>query len=207
MSDRDRDTLFRELYDRYYRSVVAYFIRFGLSREDARNLAQDVFVRVYRRMDHYRGDAPWSYLQQAARRAALNEIRRRKTKMRAATEVSLDELSEPPRSPASPTAIGQAASDPEQDLIDSEKEEERQRRRKWLRNAIADLPDDTRRCLLAWLGGLKYHQIAQAFGLTLDAVKSRLHDARIRLRARLGEDPTGLDWPEAPRRDTDDRQE
>ena len=57
MTARHQDERFSDLYDRYYRRVVAFLVRFGVAPDDASDLAQDVFVRVYEHMDDYRGDA------------------------------------------------------------------------------------------------------------------------------------------------------
>lgn len=191
MSPVDRDDRLRALYDRYFRSVFFYLVRFGLPRERAREIAQEVFQRVSQHMDFQDG-AAWSILQTTAHRLALNEIRTWKTKMRSGVEVSLDELPYLPDSVAKDLWTGQVPASQEEALVE---QEEAARRKKWLYDAIADLPDGIRHCLLLWLGGLKYHEIQKTLNVTMDTVKSRLHEARIRLRARLAQEPEGPDWP------------
>lgn len=178
--DQDIDAQFEDLYRRYYRAVVSFLVRLGFPREQARDLAQDVFVRVYRSMDRYRGEAEWTYLETAARRVALNELRRRQTRGRSGVEVPLD-------------AVVALANDPSllpDDRL-AEKEEKSALIDK-LSTALEALPQGLRGCLQLRLQGLRYRQIAETMGISVDAVKSRLHEAKSWLRKRLGEEPTGL---------------
>lgn len=198
MSSLDADKRFRDLYDRYYRAVVAYLMRFGFSREDARDLAQDVFLRVYQHWDEYRGESEWTYLKTIALRIALNEIRRRMAIARNAKEVSLEErpwLAESIPSP-SQTPIDGALADRQQLAW----------RRRWLRDAISELPEGTRRCVEFWLAGNKYHEIMKILNITMDAVKSRLHDARKRLTVLLAEKQEGIEWPDGFGEDDHDQE-
>jgi RNA polymerase sigma-70 factor (ECF subfamily) len=180
---QDIDAQFEDLYRRYYRAVVSYFVRLGFSRDDARDLAQDTFVRVYRNMSTYRGDAEWTYLETTARRVALNERRRRGTRSRAGVEVPVDGVQPPDSAPPV-------------DVVLSEEEEQTLRVRR-LAAAIEKLPEGIRDCLLLRLKGLTYRAIAEVLGISVDAVKSRLHEAKALLRAHLAEEPTGLELLEA----------
>ncbi|HEX7181350.1 MAG TPA: RNA polymerase sigma factor [Thermoanaerobaculia bacterium] len=176
----------RLLYERHYRDVVKYFRRLGFSQDEARELAQDVFVRVCKGMKGYKAKAEWSFLATTARHTAINEFRRRHAQMREGKEVSLE------GTPSVAESLNSPSSTPEDDLIE---QEERQRRSEWLQQAIIELPGNIRRCLQHWLGGLKYREIQEVEGISMDAVKARLNEARNLLRARLGEEPEGLDWP------------
>lgn len=203
VSRREDESRFQDLYQKYSRSVVAFFVRQGFSRDEARDLAQDTFVRVYRGMGGYRGDGAWSFLETTARRIAINEIRSRMTQMRSAAVTSLDDpqtqtVSQDPWTGAPPLS-------PETELVE---QQEAARRRKRLQQAIASLPDRLRGCLLLWLQGLSYREITVTLRLSLDAVKSRLNEARNQLREQLGEEPEGLAWPrEGPAGDDDDRKD
>ena len=164
-------------FERYYRAVVGFFIRFGFPLEDAQDLAQTVFVRVCQGMESNRGEGPWSFLQTTARRTALNELRRRSTQKRLAPEVPLD---------GNPSVAGSLASNsstPEDELLLREK----------LEAAIEGLSGITRNCVLLQMNGLSYREIADTLGITVDAVKARLKTARKLLRDKLGDDLEGLD--------------
>jgi RNA polymerase sigma factor (sigma-70 family) len=73
---------------------------------------------------------------------------------------------------------------PEPDLADRE---EAAAQRKRLGAAVRELSEGQRACLRLWISGFSYEEIAKALGITLDAVKSRLRDAKKLLRERLGE--------------------
>ena len=182
----------------YYNSVLRFIRSFGFSADEARDIAQDVFARVSKHKEQFRGDSRWTFLQTTARYDVFNAIRKKKAAMRDGKEVSMDDLPHLPESLAENPWTGQSAPSPEDEVIEREQTEIRARR---LAAAIENLGQITRTCLRLWLGGLKYREIATTMDLTIDAVKSRLHEARTELRERLHEDPGGIRWP-AP--DTED---
>lgn len=154
---------------RYYGRVVTYFVAFGFSRDEARDLTQDLFLRVCRSVDDYRGDAAWAYLQQAARRVAINAIRDRHAQKRDAITESDDALtgmSDDRITPADRALEEREASD-------------------WLHSAVDRLDDNQRPPMRLYLAGLSYDEIAGSLGLTISAVKSRLNQARKRLQEML----------------------
>lgn len=106
----------------------------------------------------------------------LNRIRAINTQKRSARLVEIDdpELVIDPPAPAEPAY---------------EDREETARRRKLLENALRGLTKAQQDCFLLWMKGLSYDQIQTTLGITLDAVKSRIRDAKRYLRERLGEKP------------------
>jgi len=166
---------FQALYRKYYMRVVRFYVRaFRVSQEDAEELTQDAFVRFYEALDEYRGEAEWAFLETIARNVAYNRIRSRNTAKRNAPTVNIDDRDryhEP-----------QAA--PEPDYADRQEEV---LRRKRLHEAITALTPGQQRCLELWLAEKTYEEIAAALRITVDAVKSRLRDAKKYLRARLGD--------------------
>jgi RNA polymerase sigma-70 factor, ECF subfamily len=186
MNGRKDETWFRDLYRRYYGAIVAYFVSSGFSRDDARDFAHETFYRVYRSMESYKGQGDFSFLKKTAVRIGLNAIRDKRTQKRNAPVVSLDELPYLPDSAAASVLSSEPQKTPEEEL--SERQEEELRRKK-LRAAMAELPDGERECLLLRLQGLKYGAIAGALGISVDAVKSRLHEARNALKAKIGSAP------------------
>ncbi|HEV7768136.1 MAG TPA: RNA polymerase sigma factor [Thermoanaerobaculia bacterium] len=182
MTDREG---FKALYAKYYRRMVAFYIRaFRLSEEDAKDLAQDAFLRFYEALDEYRGDAEWAFLETVARRVAYNSIRSRSTAKRGGgQDMSLDEI--PPRL--------EPAVKPPPDYADRETA---RFVRKRVREAIAELSQGQQQSIHLWGEGFKYKQIASILAISVDAVKSRLRDAKKHLHERLGEDVAGLNWPD-----------
>src|SRR5436189_145089 len=173
----DRHERFKTLYQKYYWRVVRFYVRaFRFAEEDAEELAQEAFLRFYEAMDEYRGDAEWGFFESVARNVAYKRIRSRKTQKRNAKTVEIDDpeltANEPPA--------------PEQP--DYAERQEAALRRKRLYDAISSLPNGQRECVLLWLDDFKYDEIARALRTTMDAVKSRLRDAKRQLRAKLGDE-------------------
>ena len=172
----DRDERFRSLYQRHYWRMVRYFMRaFRLSQEDAEELSQEAFLRFYEAMDEYRGDAEWAFFETIAVRVALNRIRSRNTLKRRAMMVDIDD----------PNERFEPAADPEPDYAERQ---EKAVRLRLLHDAIAGLSPAQRQCVQLQLDGFKFHEIARSLRISIDAVKSRLRDARKALRAKLGDD-------------------
>jgi RNA polymerase sigma-70 factor (ECF subfamily) len=173
----DRDERFKRLYQKYYRRVVGFYVKaFRFAEEDAEELAQEAFLRFYEAMDEYRGEAEWAFFESVARNVAYNRIRWGKTQKRNAKTVDIDDPKAAWNEPPAP---------PEPDYAERQ---ETIRRRKRLYDAISELPPGQRECVLLWLDDFTYGDIAKVLGISLDAVKSRLRDAKRLLRARLGDD-------------------
>jgi RNA polymerase sigma-70 factor (ECF subfamily) len=163
---------FEELY-KFYPGVLALLRRLGFSHDEAEDLAQESFVRVFRRMKDYRGDARWAYLEKTVRRVAANAIRAKHTGKRHAETVSDDVLATVPDS-----------SVPLPDASLAQKEVVNR-----VREAVSQLKSTDRTILLLHLNGWSYDQIMEGLSISLSAVKSRLNTARGRLKELLGHDP------------------
>lgn len=160
---------FERLYQRYFDRAVAFIMSMGVSREDARDLAQEAFVRVFRSMENYRGEAEWGYVQTTARRVTLNKFRddlaqKRKVSMSLTSEEELGNVADKKLSPEQLAAIHES--------LDR------------ARAAVYELPQEKRGCVLWFLGGYKYGEIAQILGVSEVTVKSRLHEARHDLKRK-----------------------
>jgi RNA polymerase sigma-70 factor (ECF subfamily) len=171
------DDLFRSLYGQYYARMLRYFRRvFRVSEEDAQELTQDSFLRFYRTMDEYRGEAEWALLETIARNVGYNRVRSQTTIKRGAVRPeSLDDVESSHREPE---AVQQA---PVDRLIDKE-------RTARLRQEIQKLPKGQRQCLQLRLADYSYREIARTLRMSDDAVKSRIRDAVKTLRERLGDE-------------------
>lgn len=171
------DDLFRSIYNRYYARMLRYFRRsFHVSDEDAEELTQDSFVRFYRTLAEYRGEAEWALLEKIAQSVGLNRVRSLNTIKRGAVKPeSLDDSDHPDNHPQAKQAH------PVDRMIDAER-----RTRMW--KEIVDLPKGQRQCLQLWLEDMSYEEISRVLRISLDAVKSRIRDAKRLLRERLGEE-------------------
>jgi len=173
----DRDDLFRFLYKRYYARMLRYFRQvFHLSEADAQELTQDSFLRFYRAMDDYRGEAEWALLETIARNVGYNRVRSVNTVKRGSVRPESLEDGEPRNDPA----------DVEQrHPVDTMIETERLRR---VRQAIDELPKGQRQCLQLWLEDFSHEEISRTLRISIVAVKSRIRDAKRALRERLGDE-------------------
>ncbi len=180
MTTRDKggagsNEVFRSLYDRYYARMLRYFQRvFRMSFQDAQDSAHDSFIRLFKTMDEYRGEAEWALLETIARNVAYNRARSLATLKRGAVKPESLDDPEFPRKELEPVQTH-----PVDRLI----EKERTRR---LIQAIETLPKKQQRCLRLWLEDHSYQQIADILRTTVDGVKSRIRDAKKLLRERLG---------------------
>jgi RNA polymerase sigma factor (sigma-70 family) len=175
---------FEDLFNRYYRAIVSYLVRdVGLSREDARDLAQDTFTRVYESMDRYRGEAEWAFLKTTAHNLAANHFRRQGAAIRKGIDTPLE------------TVRDLRSAHPPIDVVLIQRETSAAFHKR-LADALAELPELTRQCVLLRLRPYSYQQIKDSLNLTMDAVKTRLKDAKKRLLARVGELPDGVEWPD-----------
>ena len=173
----DRDDLFRALYKRYYARMLRYFRQvFRLSEADAQELTQDSFLRFYRAMDEYRGEAEWALLETIARNVGYNRVRSVTTVKRGSIR---------PESLDNPEERNDPADVDRRHPVDTMIETERLRR---MRQAIAELPSGQRQCLQLWLEDFSQEEISQALRISVVAVKSRIRDAKRALRERLGDE-------------------
>jgi RNA polymerase sigma-70 factor (ECF subfamily) len=167
------DQRFEALYRSHYARVWRYYRACRVADDEAHDLAQDAFKRLYERMEQVRGEDEWPFLQAIARSVLLNKIRDQKTAKRNTRIVEID----------APQFTHELAAPEGPDYAE---QQHAAWQRKNLYDAVSELPDGQRQCLGLWLGGFKYDEIGRTLRITVDAVKSRLRDAKKQLRARLG---------------------
>lgn len=178
----DRDANFKRLFDLHDRRIRSYFLQRGCSAEEARDLRQEVLLRVHRGIGSFRGESKFkTWLFEIADHVFQNELRRRTTGKRQGDEISIDTGGkdeqgkpapfEPP--PKAPTALD--------DVLKRERIER-------LSRAIQDLPPKMRACFqLRYEQGRKYDEIARLTNVSIDTVKAHLHQAKVRLKLDLSE--------------------
>jgi RNA polymerase sigma factor (sigma-70 family) len=169
----EHDQRFEAVYRKHYARVWRYYRSCRVADDEAHDLAQDTFKRFYERMAQIRGSQEWPFLDAIARSVLLNWLRAAKTAKRSAIVIDIND----------PDIGFEPEAPPERDFADRQEDA---RRRKQLKEAVADLPEGQRQCLRLSLQGFKYEEISKILGITIDAVKSRLRDAKKELRERLG---------------------
>ncbi len=158
---------FRQLVTRHHRLVINVAFRALGELSLAEDVAQEVFLKVYKALPGYRHDKPFKHwLHRVAANAVTDALRRRRPIL------SLDGLEQPPAS---------RESDP-QDVAT------RHDLQRAVRHAIASLPSHYRDTIaLQAFGELSYDEIARTLDIPLGTVMSRLNGAKRLLRERLGD--------------------
>lgn len=163
---------FAVLVERYEKRVYHQALRLLGNPEDAADVTQEVFYKVWRGLPQFQGDSAFStWLYRLTDNAAIDLLRREKKRK---GETSLDELNAgPPPADPSPT--------PQQALEQAELQRS-------VAEGLARLSEDHRRVLvLRELNGLSYEQIAGIMDLPAGTVKSRIARARLALAKILRE--------------------
>lgn len=164
---------FEELVVKYERRVYCYAFRFMGNNEDAHDLAQEVFLRAYRALPHFRGEAALlTWLLRITANACLDELRRRQR-----TETWL--LSNTDEKEDGQSIFPAAAALPEQVL-------ETMELRRCLAQALQILTEAHRTVIILHdLQGYTYKEIAELLHCSIGTVKSRLCRGRTKLRSKI----------------------
>jgi RNA polymerase sigma-70 factor (ECF subfamily) len=159
------EVLVRRFQGRIY-GVAFHYLR---NTEEARDMAQEIFIRIYRRLDSFRGEdrfLPW--MLSLARNACIDRLRRQKARP-PSTDLPVDEGREIPDAGPSP-----------------EQASETEARKRLLYRALAGMSETNREMiLLKEIQGLKLQEIASLLALPLGTVKSRSNRARVELASKI----------------------
>jgi RNA polymerase sigma-70 factor (ECF subfamily) len=164
---------FRQIVELYHKPIHGLCFRYLKNQEDAEEIAQDVFIRLYERADKYEARAKLTtYLYRIAVNLSLNRIRDRKLKRFVSLDffrgITLDN-----------NPVSADTSDPDSLLEQKEKQ-------RTIRQAIDTLPPNQRTAvILKRFQELSYEEIAQVMQCSLSAVESLLHRAKQNLQKKL----------------------
>lgn len=167
-----RRDAFGLLVERYqHRLYHALWHALG-SPEEAQDVAQDAFVHAFEKLGSYRGQAAfYSWLFRIALNAAIS-AKRKTRRMTASVEERRDSTGLEPEddNPSIEPSFAMQVSD----------------RQRLVRNALSELSDEFRTCLvLKEIDGMSYEEIATIVDVPLGTVRSRIHRARLEMRAKL----------------------
>ena len=170
------EAAFAEIVSRYRNPLTNYIFRMLNDYEEAVDLTQETFVRVYFALERYHTDYAFStYIYRIATNLAISEIRKkRRRKLLSLTSFFQNDDGETQEfNPPDEKSL------PDEDLIEGE-------RKRTIEKAIAALPDKYRApIILREIQELSYEEIAQVLGLGLGTTKSRISRARALLREKL----------------------
>jgi RNA polymerase sigma-70 factor (ECF subfamily) len=169
------ESAFTDLVRSYQGRVVSLAARYLGSYADAEDLAQEVFLRIYRARDNYEPTARFStWVYRITVNAGLNHIRGRRVRRKIAATL--------------PTGgdDGEPAVFADLDGLSAIEQMEEDELAAVLREIVEDLPERQRIALLLnKYEGLSYEDTASAMELTVSAVKSLLTRARLNVKERL----------------------
>ncbi len=151
--------------------------KFLRNKEDAEDVAQDVFLEVYRRLPEFRGEARLStWIHRITVNHSLDAIRREKRKKRLGSVRQLIGLQDLYEDPAGPGQL-----EPDQAL-------ENEERQALLYEAIRQLPEKQQTALvLTQLQGFSYQEGAEIMRISLPGIESLIFRAKQGLKKRLME--------------------
>ncbi len=165
---------FRELVERHQNAVIGTVAKMLGDRSEAEDIAQRVFLRVWKHAKRWRPDAKFTtYLFTITRNLVYNESRRRSRRK----EVSSDERSEE----SGFETVADARSEPDAEALKSEMHEE-------IDQAIQSLPEAQRTAVILYsYESMPYEEIAKVLNSSVSSVKSLLFRARGTLREKLSQ--------------------
>ena len=167
---------FAELVRRYKNKVYSTALRMTKSKEDAEDIAQDVFLKVYSGLPSFRAESNFStYLYRITMNTSIDYLRKKTIKPNPSSlyvdsedgeyAIELEDTSPSPL----------AALEEKEKII-------------FLRKAIENLPDNHKQMIiLRDINELSYDEIGEIMNLSEETVKSRINRARARLKKDIEE--------------------
>ncbi|MEM9595766.1 MAG: RNA polymerase sigma factor [Acidobacteriota bacterium] len=169
----DAESHFRTIAEAYYRRLHRFFAARGRGVDDAHDLTQETFVRIYTGLGGFKANSSFETWLFAVAANVLRQSRRGRTTLKRGAGMTVESLDERPRDPAVPGA------GPLDRAIQRERTDA-------LRRAADALPPKMRAVLKMHLyQGRDRRQIAEALGIAEETVKAHLHQAKKRLAETL----------------------
>lgn len=172
---KGNEEAYLELISRYTEKVHNLALRITRSEEDTEEVIQDVFVTIYKKIHMFEGKSAFSsWLYRVTANSAFMKLRTRKKHI----AISIDDVT--------PGAGDQNWLRSRSDSCDMNYITSRHELRAELEDAISRLPEEYRTIfILRDVDGLSNQEVGEVLGLSVPAVKSRLHRSRLMLRKRL----------------------
>ena len=166
---RGESQLFAELVTRYQNFVFTITLRYAKQREDAEEIAQDVFVKAYRSLADFRGDSKFStWLYTIVNTTCITFLRKKKLEVHSLDNEKVFEVA---------------------DGVDSglrANQVEQKSKIQMVNKAIQLLSaDDAKLITLFYKGEQSLDEIGKILGIDPNTVKVKLHRARARLKEKM----------------------
>jgi RNA polymerase sigma factor (sigma-70 family) len=166
---RGEQQLYAELVTRYQNFVFTLALRYTPIREDAEEIAQDVFVKAYKALKDFRGDSKFStWLYSIVNTTAITFLRKKKLDVKSLDNEHVYEQAE---STDSGTSANQVEVKSKVEMVTK---------------AIQLLsPDDAKLITLFYKAEQSLEEIARIMNMETNTVKVKLHRARTRLKEKM----------------------
>jgi len=161
-----RDEAFRILVNSYKRRLYWHIRSIVLTHEDADDVLQEVFVRIFRNIEKFKGEsALYTWMYRIATNESLSFLKSKANRMKTSLETLQQEL-----------VLG-LRSDP---FFDGDELELR------LQEAIVSLPEKQQQIFrMKYLQEMKYEAISEVLGTSVGALKASYHHARKKIERQL----------------------
>lgn len=167
---------FKKLVERYQALVMSICINLLGNRQHAEDVAQEVFLQVYKSAKKFQRKSKLStWIYRIALNSSLNYIRHNK-KFMLTKNISSNQEDQPKKTAGHPASNWTG---PDMAL-------EKKERREMLQKAIDSLPNNQKvTFVLHRYEGLSYKEISTILGISLSSVEARIHRAKINLQKKL----------------------
>lgn len=173
---------FKLLVERYQRKVYGVAVGMLRDREEARDVAQEAFVKVYRYLEHFKGDASfYTWLYRITVNICIDVLRKRGSS-KGTDHLEFDEGVRMDTTEANIGALGtQLGTNPQKSALRRELADR-------ITDAMERIPEAHRKILLLReVEGMSYEELARTLDIPKGTVMSRLFHARLKMQKILGE--------------------
>ncbi|MCQ1528501.1 RNA polymerase sigma factor [Lutispora saccharofermentans] len=166
---------FEELISAYEKKAYNIAYRMMGNEEDAKDMAQEAFIKIYKSIQNFREESSFStWLYRIVTNVCLDELRKRKNDRLVPLELNIE------------TDKGSAIVELSAEKETPEDIYERVEKRQLIQNAISSLGDDYKTVIiLRDIQGFGYEEIASMLNCSLGTIKSRINRARNQLKDKL----------------------
>jgi RNA polymerase sigma-70 factor (ECF subfamily) len=172
---------FRLLVERYQKKIYSVALGMVKDKEEAMDISQEAFVKVYKYLDHFKGDSSfYTWIYRITSNLCIDAIRR-KGAMRG-DAVEFDETVAQDLSEANLGALGsRLGTNPQKSALRRELAEK-------IQEALQEVPEKHREILLLReVEGMSYEDLSRTLGIPKGTVMSRLFHARAKVQKILSE--------------------
>ena len=176
---------FEEVIAKYEKRVFSLIYNMLKNDNDIEDIAQEVFVKVYRNIHKFKGNSSlYTWIYRITTNLCLDYMKKQKSVIYIDEKLQLDDGEVEFQIPC-------------EEKLQDELYEEKEIKRK-LEKCIAKLPDKQRvMIVLRDIKGFSYEEISDILEMKLGTVKSQINRARLKLKELLEKDGTFLDYVES----------